>query len=155
MDAKSVIGKGTTFTIRLPLEMSGKKMTTPNNSFKILIVDDEFHVRQSFCDYFEDHDWQVLAAESGESALSLLEKQSCIAAIVDIRMGGMDGETFIRQANIKYPEMIFVICTGSPEYKPSEDIQQKSCVADQVFAKPVTHIGELEKTVISLLPMEK
>jgi len=117
----------------------------------LLIVDDEIYIRQSFIDYFEDRDWSVFDAESGEAALELLEKQACSAAIVDIRMTGMDGETFIRNASKKYPNMIFVICTGSPEYETSEDIRRLSNAADQVFGKPVTCIDKLENTIKEML----
>jgi DNA-binding response OmpR family regulator len=57
---------------------------------------------------FEDCGWQVFTAESGESALELLQNQSCPTAVVDIRMGGMDGETFIRKAYEKHPEIILL-----------------------------------------------
>jgi len=117
----------------------------------ILIVDDELYIRQSFIDYFEDRDWQVFDAESGEAALELLKTRISSAAIVDIRMTGMDGETFIRNASQKYPDMIFVICTGSPEYETAEDIRQCPNVADQVFGKPVTNIDKLEMTLKDML----
>jgi len=117
----------------------------------ILIVDDELYIRQSFIDYFEDRDWQVFDAESGEAALELLKTRISSAAIVDIRMTGMDGETFIRNASKKYPDMIFVICTGSPEYETAEDIRQCPNVADQVFGKPVTNIDKLEMTLKDML----
>lgn len=117
----------------------------------ILIVDDELYIRQSFIDYFEDRDWLVFDAESGETALELLKTRISSAAIVDIRMTGMDGETFIRNASKKYPDMIFVICTGSPEYEPAEDIRQCPNVSTQVFGKPVTNIDTLEKTIKDML----
>lgn len=121
----------------------------------LLIVDDEFYIRQSFIDYFEDQEWQVFSAESGESALDLLQSQPCPAAIVDIRMVGMDGETFIRKAYEKYPKMIFLICTGSPEYEASEDLRQLPCVANRVFSKPISDIGKLEKVISDLLFLNK
>ncbi len=126
-------------------------MNIDHSSFKILIVDDELHVRQSFFDFFEDREWQVLSAESGETALDLLGKEACDAVVVDIRMRGMDGETFIRKASEQYPEMVFIICTGSPEYKASEDLLELPCVADHVFAKPVTDFHELENEITKLL----
>ena len=66
-------------------------------------------------------------------------------------MGGMDGEMFIRSASEKYPDMVFVICTGSPAYETSEDLLQLPCVADQAFGKPVTDTYELENTISKLL----
>ncbi len=117
----------------------------------ILIVDDEEYIRQSFIDYFEDRHWLVFDAESGESALELLKTQICSVAIVDIRMTGMDGETFIRNASKKYPDMVFVICTGSPEYDTSEDILRLPNVANQVFGKPVIYMDKLENTIKGML----
>lgn len=117
----------------------------------ILIVDDEDYIRQSFIDYFEDRHWLVFDTESGESALELLKTQACSAAIVDIRMTGMDGETFIKNASKKYPDMSFVICTGSPEYKTSEDILRLPNIANQVFGKPVIDIDKLENTIKEMI----
>ena len=110
----------------------------------ILIVDDELYVRQSMLDYFEDHLWQVMQAESGEQALELLETHSPAAAIVDIRMGGMDGSSFIRQASIKKYGMAFVICTGSPDYDFPNDLQESPCVSKKIFTKPVINMSLLE-----------
>ncbi|MCP4692869.1 MAG: response regulator [Desulfobacterales bacterium] len=111
----------------------------------ILIVDDEPFIRQSFADYFEDHLWRPVQAESGERALELMEKESPAGAIVDIRMGGMDGNSFIREAVEKNTKMVFVICTGSPEYDVPPDLKKLPCVSDQLFRKPVTDMDELEK----------
>ncbi|MGD9686629.1 MAG: response regulator [Desulfobacter sp.] len=116
----------------------------------ILIVDDEIYIRQSFIDYFEDRDWLVFDAESCEAALEMLKTQVCSAAIVDIRMTGMNGETFIKNASKTYPDMVFIICTGSPEYEKSEDIIQLSNVADQVFGKPMICIDKLEETILCM-----
>ncbi len=116
----------------------------------ILIVDDEEYIRQSFSDFFEDREWQVLTADNGEAALELLKTETCAIAIVDIRMGGMDGESFIRKASKKNPGMMFVVCTGSPEYGISEDLILLPCVIDKVFGKPVIDMNELEKTIKAL-----
>ncbi len=114
---------------------------------QILIVDDEPYIRQSFFDFFEDREWQVFMADSTESALELLKTQTCAVAIVDIRMGGMDGESFIRKASEKFPDMVFIVCTGSPEYQMSEDLIQLQSVLNKVFGKPVTDMFELENTI--------
>lgn len=116
----------------------------------ILIVDDEVYIRQSLADFFEDRLWQTLPTESGEQALEVLERESAQAAIVDIRMGGMNGDQFIRRASEKYPDMAFVICTGSPEYYLPRDLQELPCVSNRVFRKPVANLAELEAELMSL-----
>ena len=125
-----------------------------NSERRLLIVDDEMYIRQSFTDFFEDQEWNVTAVDSGEAGLELLETQAFDAAVVDIRMGGMDGESFIRAAAPKYPGMRFLICTGSPEYMPSDEIIKLPSVAEQVFAKPVTDLAQLETALLKLLGQE-
>jgi DNA-binding NtrC family response regulator len=117
----------------------------------ILIIDDEEIVRDSFSYYFEDRLWDCLLAESGEAALDILDEVSPHCAIVDIRMGGMDGNEFIRKAYLKKPQMACVICTGSPEYGIPEDVRILPNVSERVFNKPVTRIDELEKELLQLM----
>ena len=124
-------------------------MKTPDKS--ILIVDDELYVRQSMLDYFEDHLWEVMQAESGEQALELMEIHSPAAAIVDIRMGGMDGSSFIRQASIKKFGMAFVICTGSPDYDFPLDLKESPCVSGRIFTKPVINMSMLEDELVRMI----
>jgi len=122
----------------------------------ILIVDDEIFIRQSFCDYFEDQLWRTILAESGEQALEILEQESPDAAVVDIRMGGMDGDAFILKAHKIKPEMAFVICTGSPEYYIPDALREVSTVSRQLFKKPLTDLSRLEEELLRLIaaPLE-
>ncbi len=117
----------------------------------VLIVDDEAFIRQSLADYFEDNLWKTLQAESGEQALELLERGSPAGAIVDIRLPGMDGNCFIREAAKKKTYMAFLVCTGSPEYDVPVDLQKLPCVSNRLFRKPVTDMTELEKELICLI----
>lgn len=117
----------------------------------VLIVDDEPFIRQSFVDYFEDRLWRVMSSESGEEALEMLEKESPRGAIVDIRLRGMDGDTFIRNAAKVRSNMVFLICTGSPEYGIPDDLLEMSGVSSHIFWKPVTNIAELEEHLAQMI----
>ena len=117
----------------------------------VLLVDDEIFIRQSFADYFEDYLWNTIQASSGEKALEILEKESPDAAVVDIRMGGMDGNTFIRRACKKNPNMVFVIYTGSPEYDVPSDLLNLPQVSNHLFKKPVAEISDLESELLALM----
>jgi len=117
----------------------------------ILILDDERAVRHSFVDYFEDQMWHVSQAESAEDALALLEHQAVNAAIVDMRLPGIDGNGFIREACQRYPKMAFVICTGSPEYHVPDDLLVLPCVSSRLYRKPVNDMSELERNVINVM----
>jgi len=117
----------------------------------ILILDDESFVRQSFVDYFEDNIWSVLEAESGEESIELLKSYSPSCAIVDVRLPGMNGNEFILKASEIKPDMVFVICTGSPEYNVSDELLKLSVVSNEIFRKPVVDISLLEKELLMLV----
>ncbi len=111
----------------------------------ILILDDEKTVRESFSDYFEDRLWLPIQAETGEQAIKILKKTNIDAAVVDVRLPGMDGNEFIRRAYRLKQGIVFVICTGSPEYVVPQDLLGFPCVSNRIFKKPVTNIAELEE----------
>jgi CheY-like chemotaxis protein len=117
----------------------------------ILVLDDEPIVRQSLVDYFEDRSWDPLEADSGEAALLLLENGQPDAAIVDIRLPGMDGNEFIRNACQRYPHMVFLICTGSPEFAVPQDLKAQPNVSNEIFRKPVDDLARLENETLRLI----
>lgn len=123
----------------------GKDMKT------ILILDDEDIVRNSFIDYFEDHSWRTVSAESGEEALKLITENSPDVAIVDIRLPGMDGDEFIRRAHHQNSTMVFVIYTGSPGYDISEDLRGLPNVSRFLFKKPVASMDHLKEEILRMI----
>ena len=62
----------------------------------ILIVDDERDIRLMLTTYFSNHGYQVLCAQDGEQALSLLPGKVDLI-LLDIGMPGMDGLELCRQ----------------------------------------------------------
>jgi len=118
---------------------------------RILIIDDDEAVRDSMVDFFEDRDWFVMAAETAEIALNLLDEETFDCALVDIRLPGMDGNDFIRKALEKENRLVYIICTGSPEYGVPADLQMFENVSKSVYQKPVTDMYELENDFINLL----
>lgn len=117
----------------------------------ILILDDEFAVRESFADYFEDQGWEVVQAESAEQAVALLEQRSVDAAVVDVRLPGMDGNDFIRTVLPGVQNTVFVICSGSPEYSIPSDLIDIPCISKTLFKKPVKQIGDLEQEILRIM----
>jgi len=117
----------------------------------ILILDDEQTVRESFADYFEDRLWRPVQAESAEEALKMLENETPIAAVVDVRLPGMDGNDFIREVCRRNIRMASVICTGSPEYTVPNDLVALSCVSNHLFKKPITDLADLEKDILRVI----
>jgi len=117
----------------------------------ILILDDEQVVRQSFVDYFEDQMWNPIQAESGEEALDLIKDVSPAAAIVDIRLPGIDGTDFIREVSNRSEGIACIICTGSPDYVMPQDVIKNPQVSNKLFKKPVMDLVGLEVEVRKLI----
>jgi two-component system OmpR family response regulator len=64
---------------------------------KILIVDDEEHIRELIRFYLDKEGFSVLEAENGETALELVENEYVDLAIVDIMMPVMNGFDFVEE----------------------------------------------------------
>ena len=58
---------------------------------KILIVDDEKNLRLLYEKELQEEGYDVLLAESANSALNIVEKESPDVVVLDIRMPGRDG----------------------------------------------------------------
>lgn len=113
----------------------------------ILIVDDDEAIRRSLKAYLEDEGFRLITAESGEEGLKILTKEMVDAAIVDIRLSGIDGTVFIEQAHQMVPHMVFLICTGSVEFKLPERLRTIGMENKHIFRKPVTDLSVLAETI--------
>ena len=62
-----------------------------NQGVSILVVDDEFSVRDSLYNWFKTEGYRVDTAENGMEALRKLQESQWDIVLVDIKMPGMDG----------------------------------------------------------------
>jgi DNA-binding NtrC family response regulator len=113
--------------------------------FTIMILDDDEAIRESFGDYFEDQGFQVQLMNSAEAALASLHGRLFDVVIVDIRLGGMPGDEFIRRAHAGCDRCGFIICTGSPAYHLPDSLKHLERVSSTIFQKPLEDLGELHK----------
>jgi len=96
--------------------MNGEKKKYP---YRILIVDDEKAIRMMMLDYLEDT-YHTEAAETGEAALTLLEKCSFDLVISDINMPGINGPELLAKIKALYPSTKTALITA---YNVDEYIQ--------------------------------
>lgn len=122
-----------------------------SDSKTLLIIDDEQFVRLSLCDFFEDQGFNILEADSGEQAIDVLQQHKVDAAIVDIRMGGISGDEFVRQVYEQHKQCVFIICTGSPDFGEPEDLHKMARVSNTIFRKPVTDLNALHNELNALI----
>jgi DNA-binding NtrC family response regulator len=78
----------------------------------VLIVDDEEIVRLTLHEFIDFLGHQSDCVENGPSGLEALEKGDYHAAIVDIRMPGFDGITFLHRAKEMRLDIPIVLITG-------------------------------------------
>jgi HD-like signal output (HDOD) protein/CheY-like chemotaxis protein len=101
----------------------------------ILLVDDEPNILSALRRLLRKERLQILTAGSGEEGLALLPDHHVDLALVDMRMPGMDGATFLHQIRHQYPATIRVILTG---YAERDTLARAFADADihQIIAKP-------------------
>ena len=64
---------------------------------RILVVDDEAHVRDVLKDFLERKGYVVSTASDGAEALSAVQKEKPQLVLLDVRMPGMDGLEALRR----------------------------------------------------------
>jgi len=122
----SQIGKGTTITLYLPRagvspvapETAVIEDVAPALSVRVLLVEDDFEVRNVATELLQGIGCQVVQACDGGSALAVLERDPAIEVVIsDIAMpGGMSGLELGRIVRQRYPSLPILLSTGYSEY---------------------------------------
>ncbi|MDD5382707.1 MAG: response regulator [Candidatus Margulisbacteria bacterium] len=81
-------------------------------SVKILVIDDEEGVRESFKMILKIKDYDVQAFEDGESAVANIKKDIFDMAFVDYKLPGIDGIEVLRKIKEIDPNIEVVIVTA-------------------------------------------
>ena len=103
-------------------------------SNKILLVDDEVAVRNTYQLYFEAHGYSVLAAASVPEALHQLRKENIALTIIDIFLHGENGLDLLRGIVAARPDLpVIIISAISPDQPQFQEALQAGAV--DVFSK--------------------
>lgn len=147
LDVESIVGKGTTFLIYLPrsteieVQDEPKTIETPDTKDLtgtecILLVEDEDAVRTFSQRALVNKGYEVLSAESGETALSLFEKQGdkkIDLLITDVVMPGMDGPTLAQRIRQSSPNMRIIFMSGYTEDKLKDHMGERTYFLPKPF----------------------
>ena len=79
---------------------------------KILIVDDEKIALKNLEHVMKKEGYTVVATQSGQNALKLLEEQSFEVVLTDLRMEKVDGMQILKRCHELYPDTEVIMITG-------------------------------------------
>jgi signal transduction histidine kinase/ActR/RegA family two-component response regulator/predicted negative regulator of RcsB-dependent stress response len=147
IEVDSEPGRGTTFKISLPKVTPSQIGTTDTDSpaavavpsddkVRVLVVDDETHVRDVLIEALEADGCEVVSAQSGEIALALYDQYQgkFDAVFTDIGMPEMSGWELVTEIRGRSKTMPIAIISG---WADAISVQTRNAVkADWVVAKP-------------------
>ena len=117
----------------------------------VLIVDDEPIVRESIRDWLKDAGYHVYTAQSGEEALTLIEKQDFSIMVLDIRLPGKTGIKVLNEVKAQRPWIRSIIITAYPSAETIAEAKKLGAI--DYLVKPVNP-ENLEKLIKELTRMK-
>lgn len=102
-------------------------------AYRILVADDEKEIRDLLRLYLEKDGYEVLEAEDGHAAISILEQEEVDMALLDIMMPGPNGYQVLKsiRKNSNVPVMVL-----SAKNQDADKILGLDLGADDYLAKP-------------------
>ncbi|AJZ63542.1 his Kinase A domain protein [Paraburkholderia fungorum] len=103
VDVASTVGKGTTFTVTIPVSSVAAAMPSGVAAHAepvgarpcVLIVDDNRLIRESLSEMIAHMDFDTHAVSSADDALAWLDAHRCDVVLLDLHMPDRDGYTFL------------------------------------------------------------
>jgi DNA-binding NtrC family response regulator len=111
---------------------------------KILVVDDEKHVRALFERVLVKEGYQVECAASGSEAIDKLASSSFDLVVTDLKMDGIDGLDLIKKGKRAKQDLPFVLISGYGTAQTAGLAAKEG--ADVFLMKPID-ITELKSAV--------
>lgn len=144
IDIDSTVGAGSIFTIVLPIHKDGDARpaasTEVRKRAKILIVEDDPHLREGLADLLELHneryELEICTAVNGVAGLAALEAAVPDLIISDIMMPQMDGYTFLQtvRKNPQWFRIPFIFLTAKGEKQ--DEFEGFRLGVDEYITKP-------------------
>jgi len=94
----------------------------------LLLVEDEAPLRTAVAERLADHGYEVVQAESGETALEALAEFAFDIVVTDLRLPGIDGTAVIEAAIERYPEIIGIVITGYGTVRDAVEVIKRGAV---------------------------
>lgn len=108
-----------------------------NNQPKVLIIDDDDTIRFSLKLFLEDFNYVTEVASNAAEAIHAVEDSSFDIAIVDMRLGNMNGDDLIHQLQQKQRSLRYIIYTGSVNFEIPELLKPLGISHKNILKKPL------------------
>lgn len=142
IDVESEYGKGTTFTLTLPLRLTESAKTGDSlPCLPVLVVDDDEIVCQNTCKRLDEIGMKSDWARSGKEAIRKIltrhqAASSYFAAIVDLQMPGMNGIETAREIRRTVGPDITIILLSAYDWSDYEE-EARDAGIDDFIQKPL------------------
>ena len=103
------------------------------NHVKVLVVDDDAHIRELITIFLNAEGYTVIEAENGQVGLELLEENSIQVVVLDVMMPEVDGYEFTRELK-KYYDIPVLMVTAKGESQ--DKLKGFDLGADDYVVKP-------------------
>jgi len=113
---------------------------------KILIVDDEEHIRFLYSEELTEAGYEVMTADSGYKLVERIEEEKPDLVVLDIKMVDYNGLDLLQDIRNKFYNLPVVLCTAYDTFK--EDM--KSIAADFYVIKSFD-LSELKSKIVMAL----
>ena len=160
IDVESELGKGTTFSIKIPVEISKKKTTKQVENIKllnaagkkVLVVDDEQTQLDLISEILKTSGFKISTAKNGVEALKKAKENTFDAVFTDIQMPEMGGFELLKnlRKNPKTKEIPVIALSGMTDKKLEEYLALGFA---NYLIKPYT-INALLKAIAKALNLE-
>ncbi|HDY67390.1 MAG TPA: response regulator, partial [Candidatus Scalindua sp.] len=108
---------------------------------KILVVDDEFAIREPLKGLLEDRGYKVTVAEDGHAAIEMAKKTHFDIMFIDVEMPGIDGLQTLEEIKKVDPKTKVVVMTGHDVENLTEKAISRG--ATTCIPKPIDDMDEL------------
>jgi len=113
---------------------------------RILLADDEKHIRLVFKEELEEEGYIIDLASDGSEALEKLKGQHFDLVILDVKMPGMDGLETLNEIKKADKDQRVILCSAYGEFK-----QDFSSWASDAYTVKSADARELKDTIKNVL----
>ena len=116
---------------------------------KVLVIEDEDPVRESFRNFLEDQDYEVFDAANGREGVELFGQCQPDVVLIDLRMPTMNGHQVLEKLAPQAPDTPLIIVSGTGHI--GDTVEALHLGAWDYLLKPVTDLNILEHAITKAL----